>query len=217
MPSFATSTSELPSVRADGRGYVLGGKWFDGFADREDLEFAARRQLARLAERYAPEDLSDQQRALLSVRLEAGASDLLRALARDEADLDAAFAEGLHDTLDEQELARARAQQYPLPIGRVAELTGATQRQIRHWEATGPAVRSRGRRAEAISLRGGMLRAMALVKQEQHVIATLGKTVQEPRQLIKLIAMVVSGSGARPESKKSHTSSFPSGRCSKTP
>ena len=194
MPSFATSTSELPSVRADGRGYVLGGKWFDGFADREDLEFAARRQLARLAERYAPEDLSDEQRALLSVRLEAGASDLLRALARDEADLDAAFAEGLYDTLDEQELARARAQQYPLPIGRVAELTGATQRQIRHWEEQGLLC------AHAVGgqkryLRGGMLRAMALVKQEQHVIATLGKTVQEPRQLIKLIAMVVSGSG----------------------
>lgn len=194
MPSFAATTSELPSIRPDRRGYVFEGKWFDGFADRDDLDFAERRQLARLTERYAPEDLSDEQRALLSGRFEAGASDLLRALAQDEADLDAAFAEGLYDTLDEEELARAREHQYPLPIGRVAEITGATQRQIRHWEEQ-DLLHAHAIGGQKRYLRGGVLRAMALVKQEQHVIATLSKTVQEPRQLIKLIAMVVSGSG----------------------
>jgi hypothetical protein len=172
---------------------VLGGELFDGFADRDDLEFAARRHLARLAERYAPGNLSGAQRALLSVRVEVGASDLLRALAQDEADLDAAFAEGLYDTLDEEAMARARSQPYPLPIGTVAEITGATQRQIRHWEEQN-LLRAHSVGGQKRYLRGGVLRAMALVKQEQHVIATLGKTVQEPRQLIKLIALVVSSS-----------------------
>ncbi|HLA13486.1 MAG TPA: MerR family DNA-binding transcriptional regulator, partial [Gemmatimonadaceae bacterium] len=174
MPTKIASTKAtdaLPVVRPDRLGYVLGGDWVDGFADSSALPLPIRRQIARLAERYAPGELSDAQRALLAARPVERASDLLRALAEDEADLDEAFVEGLYDSLDEAELAVARSQSYPLAIGKVSELTGASPRQIRYWEEQG-LLRAYAFGGQSRYLRGGVLRAMALVTQEQHVLAT---------------------------------------------
>lgn len=186
-------SSELPTISPDRQGYVLNGDRFTGFADREDLDIAARTQLARFAERYAPVGLSDKQRALLATRAQVGASDLLRALAQDEADIDAAFSEGLYDLLSEQEIENARSQPYPLSIGAVAGITGASKRQIRHWEQEG-LLRSYPVGGQRRYLRGGVLRAVMLAKQDQHVIATLRKAVSDPRQLIKLMALAISSS-----------------------
>lgn len=192
----AKTVADLPVVRPDRRGYMLDGAWIDGFADRDDLPLPARRQIALLAERYAPADVSIEQRALRPARSEKRASDLLRALAEDEADLDEAFVEGLYDSLDERELARAREQSYPISIGTLADLSGATPRQLRYWEEQG-LLRSYPFGAQRHYLRGGVLRAMALVKQEQHVLATLSKTVKEPTHLVKLIGLVLRDSGDR--------------------
>lgn len=184
------SAADLPTIRPDRRGYMLDAEWVDGFSDRPELPVKARRQIALLAERYAPDEISDEQRALLASRSEERASDLLRALAEDEADLDEAFAEGLYDSLDEHELTLAREQSYPLSIGEVEELTGATARQLRHWEEQG-LLRLHSFGAQRRYLRGGVLRAMALVKQEQYVLATLGKTVKEPTKLVKLLGLAL--------------------------
>jgi hypothetical protein len=190
------SAADLPVIRPDRRGYVLNDEWVDGFSDRPELPVKVRRQIAVLAQRYAPDDISDEQRTLFVARSEDRGSDMLRALSEDEADLDEAFAEGLYDSLDEQELARAREQSYPLSIGEVEALTGATARQLRHWEEQG-LLRLHSFGAQRRYLRGGVLRAMALVKQEQYVLATLGKVVKEPTHLVKLIGLALRDSGDR--------------------
>ena len=48
--------SPIPLVRADGEGYTYAGEWIDGFADRPELPPPVRVRLARLGERYAPQE-----------------------------------------------------------------------------------------------------------------------------------------------------------------
>lgn len=118
------------------------------------------------------------------------ASELLRALAEDEADIDDAFQEGLYDSLDSSKLALARDQSYPLSIGKVRDLSGATERQIRHWEEQG-LLRSYPLGGQRRYLRGGVLRAMALVQQEP----TLGKARKRPASFLRLLGLALRGSG----------------------
>lgn len=58
--------SPVPLVRADGKGYTYAGESVDEFADRPELPQTLRVRLARLGERYAPEQLSPVQRELLA-------------------------------------------------------------------------------------------------------------------------------------------------------
>jgi MerR HTH family regulatory protein len=147
MPT-ATITNPLPLVRPDGRGYTYDGGSTDGFADRPELPIEARVRLARLAERYAPKQLSEAQRELLAsplaerdaTRQPSAAQDGFQA---DEEEAARAWEEGVYAELSNEQQAWVSSPgshsslpeetRYPLTLGQLHLLTGASERQLRHW------------------------------------------------------------------------------------
>jgi hypothetical protein len=155
-----------------------------GFVDRPELPDTARVVIARFARRFSPEALDAEQRRLLDSFDADPApkpSDLLVALAADEADLAKVYELGLFETISVGQLELARdpsrvpglaGRTYPLSMSEAAELTGATQRQLRTWADAGliVAVRIGG---ERMFMRGSVLRAMVLGGAPRFSIATL--------------------------------------------
>ncbi len=151
MPSQML-TSPLPLIRADGRGYTYAGESTDGFADRPGLPTQARVRLARLAERYAPKKLSKVQRELLASPL--AERDATRQPSPDQEGFQAdateaerAWGEGVLAELSSEQQAWMSdpgshpllpdGTRYPLTLGELHVLTGASERQIRHWSDEG--------------------------------------------------------------------------------
>ena len=169
-----------PTLRYDRAGYIFGDESSDGFVDRVDLPRPARIVLARFALEYTPAELDDAQRTLLDEfdREEPPhASDLLKALADDEYDFEEAVAAGLFSQLSDDQIATARdpseildGRGYPLKIGEVCTLSGATPQKLRHWEELGLLRSSRVNRQRRY-FRGAVVRAMVLEGQEQYEIA----------------------------------------------
>lgn len=144
----ATIANPLPLVRADGRGYTYGGGSTDGFADRPELPIEARVRLARLAERFSPKRLSEAQRKLLAsplaerdaTRRPSAAQDGFQA---DEEEAARAWEEGVYAALSQEQqewVAQPSlhpklpdATRYPLTLGQLHVLSGASERQLRHW------------------------------------------------------------------------------------
>jgi DNA-binding transcriptional MerR regulator len=140
--------SPMPLVRADGGGYTYAGEWIDGFADRPELPLPVRVRLARLGERYAPKKLSTAQRDLLAsplaerdaTRQPSAELDGFQANAQE---IERAFEDGVYAELTpEQQMwvadpsshpALAEDARYPLTLGQLHLLTGASERQLRHW------------------------------------------------------------------------------------
>jgi hypothetical protein len=186
-----------PTVRPDRAGYVLDGESIDGFADRRDVSKDVRVLIARMAARFAPDAMTDWQRSAVEVAGTPRASELLVALTADEEDVDLAFQEGLFDDVRPSDLKRARAQQYPIRIGQASKLTGATQRQLRHWEGLG-LLRTHVINNQRLYFKGAVIRAFALVKHEQFVLSTLGKAKGgDAAELIRLLAAVLLDSDDR--------------------
>jgi DNA-binding transcriptional MerR regulator len=199
----------LPALRADRRGYVLDGS-HDGFADRAELPDAARRRLARWAQRFTPGSLSEEQRALLVAAPERrAADDLLAAALRDaEDDVPAAVARGFYEDLTAEQLRWMRepsshpelaGRDYPLTMSDMERLTGATARQLRHWEALGlvPAHRIDGQRRY---LSAAVARAFALKESQQHEIAALGALAgggEDAARFARLVAAQVGSLAGR--------------------
>jgi hypothetical protein len=144
----ASIANPLPLVRADGRGYTYAGESVDGFVDRLELPVEARVRLARLAERYTPKRLSEAQRELLASPLaEQDASRRPSAAQEgfqaDDQEAARAWEEGVYAELspEQQEWVAqpgrhrrlADATRYPLTLGQLHLLTGASERQLRHW------------------------------------------------------------------------------------
>jgi DNA-binding transcriptional MerR regulator len=140
--------SPVPLVRVDGRGYTYAGASIDGFADRPELGLAVRVRLARLAERYAPKKLTTAQRELLASPL--AERDATRQTSHeqdgfqaDAADAERAWEEGVYAELSAEQQAWVAepsrhpavpdATRYPLTLGQLHLLTGASERQLRHW------------------------------------------------------------------------------------
>jgi MerR HTH family regulatory protein len=144
-PTLATP---LPLVRADGRGYTYAGESIAGFADRPELPLEVRARLARLAERYAPKRLSQAQRALLATpqaerdasRSPSAAQEGFQA---DEEQAARAWEEGVYAELTPEQRSWVAepglhpglpdATRYPLTLGQLSILSGASERQLRHW------------------------------------------------------------------------------------
>jgi len=140
--------SPMPLVRADGEGYTYAGAWVDGFADRPELPLPVRVRLARLGERYAPKRLSTTQRDLLAspmaerdaTRQPSAELDGFHANAQD---MERAFEDGVYAELRSEQQAwvadpsshpaLAEGVRYPLTLGQLHLLTGASERQLRHW------------------------------------------------------------------------------------
>ncbi len=140
--------SPMPLVRADGEGYTYAGEWLDGFADRPELPLPVRVRLARLGERYAPKKLSAAQRDLLAsptaeqdaTRQPSAELDGFEANAQE---MERAFEDGVYAELTSEQQAwvahpgshpeLAEDVRYPLTLGQLHALTGASERQLRHW------------------------------------------------------------------------------------
>jgi hypothetical protein len=140
--------SPMPLVRADGEGYTYGGEWIEGFADRPELPLPVRVRLARLGERYVPKKLSAAQRDLLAspmaerdaTRQPSAELDGFQANAQET---ERAFEDGVYAELTSEQQAwvadpsahpaLAEDVRYPLTLGQLHVLTGASERQLRHW------------------------------------------------------------------------------------
>jgi DNA-binding transcriptional MerR regulator len=147
MPT-AILSNPLPLIRADGRGYTYAGESVNGFSDRPELALQVRVRLARLAERYAQKKLSSAQRELLaSPQAERDASRRPSAAQEgfqaDEEEAARAWEEGVYAELSAEQQAWVAepsrhpavpdATRYPLTLGQLHLLTGASERQLRHW------------------------------------------------------------------------------------
>jgi hypothetical protein len=199
----------LPTVRGDQAGYVLGNRSIDGFEDRPDLGPRARLILARMAQRYAPETLSDAQLDLVekSEQEIPQPSERLVALTRNLEDLDAAYQAGLFDDLNADEVALIRDPsnhpdlpdaRYPLTIGQTAKLTAASPVQLRRWANARliPATRIRGR---LHFLGAGVLYAMLLAKAEMYEVSALMRILrgeEAGQRLVRLLGITLASISA---------------------
>jgi hypothetical protein len=133
--------SDRPRLRPGRTGYRLGNREFDGFPDQPELED---RQRARIADwgRAAGWPLSPEQNALLERSEPAPPSNAQRQTAEDERWIATSVPQGLLSLLSDGQARFVRQPslhpdledaRYPLGVGQLARLAGATERQIRHW------------------------------------------------------------------------------------
>jgi hypothetical protein len=186
MPA-AILTSPLPLIRADGKGYTYAGESIDGFADRPELPLPARVRLARLGEHYAPRKLSQAQRELLATP--AAERDATRqpspeqeGFQADVADAERAWDEGVYAEISQEEQqwvsdpgthpSLPDSMRYPLTLGQLHQLTGASERQLRHWTDEGliPSHRAGSHRRYYSA---AVARAFLLAQMSSQQLATL--------------------------------------------
>lgn len=123
------------------RGYLLDGALQKGFVDRPDLSERQRLLVARWADRFTPRSLSTAQRELLAAAPEPDISAKQREFAENQRELRSPYLAIVFDSLSEEEQrltqdplgAGASSTGYPLTVGQLAALTGASQRQVRTW------------------------------------------------------------------------------------
>jgi hypothetical protein len=197
----------MPLVHAAGHGYTYAGESVVGFADRPELLLAVRVRLARLGERYAPKKLSAVQRELLASPLaERDAtrqpSAVQEGFQADSEEAARAWEEGVYAELSAQEREwvsdpglhpslRGDAR-YPLTLGQLHIVSGASERQLRHWTDEGllPAHRAGTHRRYYSA---AVARALLLAQMPpQHVAAlvALQRGDESSRRLAVLIASV---------------------------
>jgi hypothetical protein len=129
------------------RGFLLDGELQEGFADEPGLPDDDRLLIARWAEHFAPERLSDAQRHLLDQPgAERPVSLAQRELQENQRELQSPYLGALFDSLSEEQRRvvedpgsgeEARRVGYPLSVGDLARITGTTERQVRKWADDG--------------------------------------------------------------------------------
>ena len=161
------------SVRLDPRrrGYRLDGALQRGFSDNPELSDRQRLLIARWAERFSPRSLTEPQRELLAAAPPPAASLAQREFAENQRELRLPYLAVLFESLGEDQqraiqdpvAAGAASQGYPLTVGELATLSGASERQVRTWADEGllPSHR-RGRDRRFYS--AAAIRAFALVR-----------------------------------------------------
>jgi hypothetical protein len=202
----------FPTLRGDQTGYVFGGRSINGFEDRPDVPPRARLIIARMAQRFAPETLSNAQRDLLehSEQEISQPSERLVDLTRNLEDLDAAYRAGLFDDLSAEEVALIRDPSrhpdlpdahYPLTIGQTAKLTGASRVQLRRW-AEARLIPSMLVRDRFHFLGAGVLYAMLLAKTHRYEIAALMRILRGDdagARLVRLLGITLASISAEVE------------------
>jgi excisionase family DNA binding protein len=188
------------------RGYLFDGKLQEGFADREELTDAERLLVARWGSRFAPDRLSAAQRALLDGAPERLPSLAQRELRDNQLELRSPYMAGLYESLSAAQKRlveepgsspEARGATYPLTVGDLSRLTGASDRQIRKWGDDGllPSYRDGNQRR---FYSAALIRAFAIARmstQEKAVLsaAAHGKT----GNLFQLIAATIGRAATR--------------------
>jgi hypothetical protein len=197
----------IPVLRPDLKGYVVGQEVVDGFADRQDLSHDQRLAVARLAERFAPDGVSNDQKALLADAKPQPASELGLALAADEDQLTGDFLAGALDDLPSNawrvisnpaELGST----YPLTGADLQKLTGASYRQVRYWNESDllPAQVIDGERRYFAA---GLAKAFMLFEAEKYQVAAANAVQHggsDGRRVLRLIgaSLVENARYARP-------------------
>lgn len=174
-----TARKQQVTVRADLRGYALRGEAVDGFDDRPELPLVDRVAIARMARSYAPSALTGEQRRLLA-RDDARprrASALLRGFTQNTLEDEEGYRVGLYAQLSARQRAAIAETDFPVSVGELTRLVGATDRQIRHWTDCGllPAHRVAGQRRY---FSAAAAHAAALLHMKRYEVATVAKLVR---------------------------------------
>lgn len=129
------------------RGYLLDGELQEGFSDRRDLHEGARLLIARWGKRFAPEHLSDYQSRLLAESDSKPLASLAqRELQENQRELQSPYLAALYESLSKEQRhlvedpgssENAKGARYPLTVGSLSRITGATERQVRKWADDG--------------------------------------------------------------------------------
>jgi hypothetical protein len=208
--SMSTLSNPLPLVRADGQGYSYAGEVVDGFADRPELPLEARVRLARLSERYMSKKLSAAQRELLTSPL--AERDATRQPSAEQAgfqvdalDAERAWEEGVYAELSAEQQAWVsdpgshpslpEDTRYPLKLGQLHLISGASERQLRHWtdEDLIPAHRAgTHRRYYSAAVARSLLLAQTTPQQLAALIA-LRRGGDTGRRMAVLVGSVMAG------------------------
>ena len=177
-----------PQLHGYQRGYVLDGRYVEGFADNPAVDPRGRWRIADWALAFGYE-LDDAQRALLEQPEPEDpiGMELLHAAVNDfDVDLPLADQSGLYDRLTEDELLLVdepwhglpgeERRDYPLNVSELATLTGTTAKQVREWETAGllPAAWIDGRRQ---FLSAAVVHAFALRRLSRFQIAALSNVL----------------------------------------
>jgi hypothetical protein len=141
MARIRTMPKDRPRLRPGRKGYRLGTQEFDGFPDQPHLEDHERVRIADMG-RAAGLAITQEQRELLDRYSPAPASNAQRQTAADKRWVATSVPEGLLSLLTDDQARLVRqpslhtdleGARYPLTVGQLAQLAGATERQIRHW------------------------------------------------------------------------------------
>lgn len=177
-----------PQLHADRAGYVLDGRYIDGFADDPTLDLRGRWRIADWGLAFGYE-LDDAQRSLLEQPEPEDpiGMEVLHAAVNDmDVDLPLAAQLGLYDRLTEDELLLVdepwrglpgeERRDYPLNVSELATLTGATVKQVREWETAKllPAAWIAGRRQ---FFSAAVVHAFALQRLSRFQIAALANVL----------------------------------------
>jgi DNA-binding CsgD family transcriptional regulator len=136
---------DRPRPRPGLVGYRLGDQEFDGFPDQPRLPARERARIARWA-LQADAELSEVQRELLERHPPEGPSAAQQQGAEDRRWMEVSGRHGLLRFLSPEQARLVRQPSlhpelasagYPLTVGELARLAGATERQVRHWANLG--------------------------------------------------------------------------------
>lgn len=197
----------IPVLRPDLKGYVVAEEVVDGFDDRQDLSRSQRLAVAQLAERFAPDGVSDDQKALLADAKPQPASELGLALAADEDQLTEAFLSGALDDLPSTAWRvisnpAERGGTYPLTAADLRKLTGASYRQVRYWNESDllPAQLIDGERRYFAA---GLAKAFMLFEADKYQVAAANAVQHggsDGRRVLRLVgaSLVENARHARP-------------------
>lgn len=182
------------------RGYYLDGELRPGFADNPELSPRERLAIARWAEGFTPDSLSPEQRQLLAAAPPPSVSLRQVESSQNNRDLRSRYMMALEDSLtDEERLIvhdpsyspKRPGVDYPLSVGEMAAITGATERKIRNWadEELLPCFREgNDRRFYSAAL----IRAFVLQRTPTHTKAVVAAAAQgEAAQAFQLLAATV--------------------------
>lgn len=182
------------------RGYWLDGELQPGFADNPDLADWERLAIARWAEGFTSDTLSPEQERFLAEAPPPSVSPTQAEFAQNQVDLRASYMAALYDSLTDEErevihdpssAPRRPGVRYPLTVGDLAAITGATERKIRNWTDEGllPAFREgNDRRFYSAAL----IRAFVLQRTPTHTKAVVAAAARgEAGQAFQLLAATV--------------------------
>jgi excisionase family DNA binding protein len=169
-----------------------------GFPDNPELSARERLAIARWAEGFTPDSLSPEQRQLLAEAPPPSVSRRQRESSQNNRDLRSRSTVALYDSLTDEERLITREPwhslpdvDYPLSVGEMAAITGATERKIRNWADGGllPFFREgNDRRFYSAAL----IRAFVLQRTPTHTKAVVAATAQgEAAQAFQLLAATV--------------------------